>query len=193
MLDFLLSMVETEEQRTFIEQFYLEYKDRLIAYAYTKARALNLFNYRSCAEESVQETFLRIIHKINFFMALPCEKYRPFAFKVLGNVLLERYRKEHKAANTEELQEETVASSENMELTVIDKLTVEEIKEAAKLLPPKQQEVFFMWCILESSHKEISDMLGITETNSQTLLGRAKESIRQMMQGGGDSNARRQR
>lgn len=191
MLDFLLAMLETDEQRTFVERFYIEHKDRLVAYAYSQSRSLNLLNYRSCAEESVQEAFLRIIHKINVFMALPCEKCRPYAFKVLGNILLERYRKEHGATNREELNEETMASSENMELNVIDKMTVAEIKEAARLLPPRQQEVFFMWCIFESSHKEIAEALGITATNSQTLLSRAKESIRQAIQGGGDGGAKR--
>lgn len=66
MLTFLLSMVETEEERTFIEQFYFEHKDQLLGYAYNQARATKLSNDRAYAEELVQETFFGLSGKSRF-------------------------------------------------------------------------------------------------------------------------------
>ena len=63
MLDFLLAMVETEEQRTFIGQFYLEHQEKFIAFTYTKTRELKISSDRASAESDVHETFFRIIKK----------------------------------------------------------------------------------------------------------------------------------
>lgn len=112
-------------------------------------------------------------------MAMECDKSRSYAFKTLVNIINERLRKKkNEASSFDVLEDDMFVSQTNIEAEFINHLTVEAIKAAARQLPPKQRDVFFMWCVFESSHNEIAETLGISVSYSQTLLDRAKKGIR---------------
>lgn len=56
----------------------------------------------------------------------------------------------------------------------VQNIGYKELMELIMTLPPGFRTVFNMYAIEGYSHKEIADMLGITETTSRTQLSRAR-------------------
>ena len=56
----------------------------------------------------------------------------------------------------------------------VQNIGYKELMELITTLPPGFRTVFNMYAIEGYSHKEIADMLGITETTSRTQLSRAR-------------------
>ena len=60
-------------------------------------------------------------------------------------------------------------------------LSVAKIKKAMKELPEGYRVVFSLYLIEGYDHKEISEILGITESTSKSQLNRAKSKLRALM------------
>lgn len=60
-------------------------------------------------------------------------------------------------------------------------LHAEELMEMVQLLPPGYRTVFNLYAIEGYSHKEIADILQITESTSKSQLNRARNMLKQMI------------
>ena len=66
-------------------------------------------------------------------------------------------------------------------LSVLDNLAERDIMELVQQLSPGYRTVFNMYVVEGYTHKEIGDMLGISEGTSKSQLSRAKVILQDMV------------
>ena len=81
--------------------------------------------------------------------------------------------------NVTEVQENTI---EDHELSALDSLAVKDIMNLINQLSPGYKQVFNMHVIEGYSHKEIADIMGITEGTSKSQLARAKGVLKKIIE-----------
>lgn len=129
------------------------------------------------AEDVMQEAFIKVFEHIKTFKG-DC----PLEFwirKIMVNTALKHHRKimhVSSQAETEKLQElpeeEFILSSYNYE----------ELLQMVQSLAPRYQLIFNLYAIEGYSHKEIAEMLEISEGTSKSQYSRARAILRNMLE-----------
>ena len=91
------------------------------------------------------------------------------------NTALEKYRKNNQmyAVGDDEYQLEDDIDPVN----VVDDLSVRDLLDLIRELTPQYRMVFNLYAVEGYSHKEISEMLGISEGTSKSNLARARNIL----------------
>src|SRR3546814_712749 len=84
--------------------------------------------------------------------------------------------------------DETLSERLSDEQTVLDRIHADELAALIGQLSPGYRAVLNLFVIEGYSHKEIAEMLGITEGTSKSQLARARNILRQMIAGREDYN-----
>jgi RNA polymerase sigma factor (sigma-70 family) len=102
--------------------------------------------------------------------------------KIMVNTLIDEYRKKKiqqgrtlYVENYEEVKEDTSVNG------ALVKMDVEQIRELILKLPPVSQKVFNLYAIDGYTHKEISDLLGISEVTSRWHLNLSRTRLQEMI------------
>ena len=125
---------------------------------------------REMAEDVLQDGFITLFTKLEDYKG--DGSFDGWARKIFVNTALMSLRKKDALKMSEELEavrgmkDELPSQNQNIGYKELMKLVME--------LPPGFRTVFNMYAIEGYSHKEISDMLGISETTSRTQLSRAR-------------------
>lgn len=126
------------------------------------------------AQDILQDGFLKVFRKIE-------QVKDPRAFpgwirRVMINTALERYRSQVILQRVDEMP-----GSWDEEITedVLDALHVEALVEMIQGLTPKYRMVFNLYAIEGYNHKEIGEMLGISEGTSKSNLSRARAILQE--------------
>ena len=125
------------------------------------------------AEDSLQEGFIKVFTYIKNFRHEG--SLEGWVRKIMVNVSLEKFRKQHLMYPVEDL---SVFESKNYSNDIIEKITAEELIELIQELPPRYRMVFNLFVIEGMSHKEIAEMMKITEGTSKSNLARAKDIMK---------------
>ena len=99
--------------------------------------------------------------------------------RIFVNTSIEHFRKKVKLYNVTEVQENTI---EDVELNVLDSMAEKDIIFFVNELAPGYKAVFNMHVIEGYSHKEIAEILGITEGTSKSQLARAKGVLKKSLE-----------
>jgi RNA polymerase sigma factor (sigma-70 family) len=125
------------------------------------------------AEDVLQDAF------INIFTHLPNfkgdSKIDTWAIRILINTVLRKLEKE-KRATFSDLEQAPLEHMEDFSATD-GNLLHEELLQLINKLPDSKKIIFNLYVIEGYSHKEIAEMLNITESTSKTQLFRAKELL----------------
>ena len=117
----------------------------------------------------LQEGFIRIFKKLNTYKPI-C----PVIFwmkKVMVNTALEHIRKNKKHKQSQyELNEQVIEAH----VDSVDIQNAAELVELIQRLPDDYKVVFNLYAIEGYGHKEIAQMVGISESNSKVRLMRAR-------------------
>ena len=122
------------------------------------------------AEDVLQDGFITLFTRLQDFKGEG--SFEGWARKIFVNTALMSLRKKDALKMSEELEavrgmkDDLPSQNQNIGYKELMKLVME--------LPPGFRTVFNMYAIEGYSHKEISDMLGISETTSRTQLSRAR-------------------
>ena len=128
------------------------------------------------AADILQEAFIRVFRKIGQFRGdCPLEAW---IRKIIVNTALEIYRK--KSREKAQMQLYTQVFEEETE-DVIGDLNRREIIELINQLPFKAQLVLKLYAIEGYNHREIAEMMDITEGTSKSQLNRARFLVKQAM------------
>lgn len=123
--------------------------------------------------DALQDTFLSIFKNIQMFKGE--SKFETWATRILINHILQKIQKENK------IVVEDIENVELMHSVATDgNLLYEELIKLLEMLPEGKRLVFNLYVIEGFSHKEIAEMLHITESTSKTQLFRAKEMLLEM-------------
>ena len=121
------------------------------------------------ANDLLQEGFIKVFKNLGKFRG--DGSFEGWVRRIFVNTSIEHFRKKVKLYNVSEVQENTI---EDIELNVLDSMAEKDIISLVHELSPGYKAVFNMHVIEGYSHKEIGDMLGISEGTSKSQLARAK-------------------
>jgi len=121
------------------------------------------------AEDTLHEGFMKVFRKIDQFEFKG--SLAGWIRKVMVNTALEKFRKQHQLyALGDEFENFDDIDQEN----VVNDLSAKDLINLIRELSPKYRMVFNLYAIEGYSHKEISEMLGISEGTSKSNLARAR-------------------
>ena len=177
MISAALAVLETDEQRNELSEFYEENKNRLFAIA-----SEHLHNQQD-SEDAIQETFLRIADKPDKFFSLSRTEQSFYVSAIVRNVSVDIYKKRAKH-QTDAISEDIVYQSEPelLENSLLEKISHDEILDFINNLPPLQRNVLILTCLSGLSVSETAEMLKISKSAANQRLYLARKSIRKFIE-----------
>lgn len=137
---------------------------------------LRMTNNVSDAEDTLQEAFIQVHKSINKLEQ--AASISAWIKRIVVNHCLNTLRK--KKVYFEEVEEVEVMAEEGIDEAQFT-WTVAAVKSAIHGLPQGYRTVLNLYLFEEYSHREIAEMLGITESTAKTQYMRAKEKVRQIV------------
>lgn len=128
------------------------------------------------AEDILQEGFIKIFKKLASFRGEG--SFEGWIRRVFVNTAIEHFRRKNYLQPVTEKEESTI---EGKYLSVLDNLAEKDIMNLIQELSPGYRTVFNMYVVEGYTHKEIGDMLGISEGTSKSQLSRAKVILQDMV------------
>lgn len=128
------------------------------------------------AEDILQEGFIKIFKKLGSFRGEG--SFEGWIRRIFVNTAIEHFRRKRYLQPVTEREENTI---EGKGLSALDDLAEKDILELVRQLSPGYRTVFNMYVIEGYTHKEIGDMLGISEGTSKSQLSRAKVILQDMV------------
>jgi RNA polymerase sigma-70 factor (ECF subfamily) len=129
------------------------------------------------ANDILQEGFIKVYKNLDKFRREG--SFEGWVRRIFVNTAIEQFRKKVKLYNVDEVQENTL---EDKELTALDLLATKDIINIVNELSPGYKAVFNLHVIEGFSHKEIAEVLGITEGTSKSQLARAKGVLKKIIE-----------
>ncbi len=129
------------------------------------------------ANDLLQEGFIKIYKNLGKFRGEG--SFEGWIRRIFVNTAIEHFRKKVKLYNVSEVQENTI---EDTDVSILDTLAVKDIIVLVNELAPGYKTIFNMHVIEGYSHKEIADILGITEGTSKSQLARAKGVLKKSLE-----------
>ncbi len=176
MIEAVLSVIENEEQRNELANFYSCYKNRLYSIAFSK------LHNETEAEDAVQEVFSRIANKPENFFKIPQEKRVAYADVMVRNISFDMFngKIKHQLSQLDENEiDETEISLENSLLSTVSR---NELLEFVDSLPTLQRNVLILHCLLGLSIDETADRLSVSLAAVSKRLTLARKAIKRFIE-----------
>ena len=125
---------------------------------------------RESAQDILQDGFITLFTKLDDFKG--DGSFEGWARKIFVTTALMYLRKKDVLKISDELDQAKGMKAETV--TQTQNLGYKELMELIMTLPPGFRTVFNLYALEGYSHKEIGEMLGISETTSRTQLSRAR-------------------
>jgi len=133
------------------------------------------------ANDVMQEGFIKVYKSLPKFRGEG--SFEGWIRRIFINTSIEHFRKKVKLYNVNEVHENTI---EDAELDALDSLAAKDILNIINELSPGYKQVFNMHVVEGYSHKEIAEILGITEGTSKSQLARAKGALKKIIESRAD-------
>ena len=128
------------------------------------------------AQDNLQESFLIIFDKLEQFNGNG--SFEGWAKRLVVNYVLQQYRKQGLFL---ELVSDNIPNVEDVEIDD-ESVTMEFLLQIIQELPDRYRLVFNLYVVDGYSHKEIAEMLEITDGTSKSNLARAKMILKEKIQ-----------
>ncbi|WP_394347266.1 RNA polymerase sigma factor [Winogradskyella pacifica] len=139
--------------------------------------ALRFVKDRMEAEDVVQEAFINAFSKLEHFKAEV--SFGAWLKRIVINRCIDVLKSKHQRLIALEEHHLSVIDDDNeKDWTVEDGITVDDVKLAIEALPEKYRFVVLLYLIEGYDHKEISEILSISEIASRTQLSRGKQKLK---------------
>ena len=144
---------------------------------------LRYINDRDSAEEVLQEGFIKIFDKLDAFDYKG--SFEGWMKRIMANTAIDSIRKHKKdpmlTDNDEDFKlgaADPMIDQEDEEFVAIK---AEMALDAIQQLSPAYRAVFNLYVVEEYTHKEISEILGISEGTSKSNLAKAKLNLQRIL------------
>jgi RNA polymerase sigma factor (sigma-70 family) len=128
------------------------------------------------AEDILQEGFIKVFKKLDSFRSEG--SFEGWVRRIFVNTAIEHFRRKKYLMPVTEKEENTI---EGKYTSVLDDLGAKDIMALVQELSPGYRTVFNMYVVEGYTHKEIADILGISEGTSKSQLSRAKVILQDMV------------
>lgn len=138
---------------------------------------------RDKAEDIFQETFLKVISKLNEGKYVTSGKFSAWIMRIAHNVMMDQYR-DVRLQNIVELADDNDLTDvtkdmldKNVENRYVNEQVFQDARSIMNMLPPPQREVVFMRFFQDLPFKEIAELTGVS---INTSLGRMRYAVMNM-------------
>ncbi len=136
---------------------------------------------RNTAEDIFQETFVKVITRLQDGKYTTIGKFSAWIMRIAHNVIMDWYRDQRAERVVEATQDNDLSNISGSELVVgsieshyVNSQVMRDVRNLLDNLPPTQREVVFMRYYQQLSFKEIADT---TSVSINTALGRMRYAI----------------
>lgn len=171
MFDTTFAVIENEEQRSELAEFYHKHKGRLYSIALSK-----LHNQEE-AEDAVQEVFTRIADKPEKFFDIPTENRPAYADVIVRNIAIDMFKGKNKVP-VEPLEENIPEEAVSLENGLFGRISRDEILKFVDGLPIAQREVLMLHCFFGMSIDDTAQRLNISLDAAKKRLMLARKAIK---------------
>lgn len=133
-------------------------------------------NFES-AQDLLQEGFIKVFSAIGTYNF--AGSFEGWMRRIFVNTALEELRRKNVLKNSIEI--DTPVMQAEADYSAVDQISANELLELISALPVGFRTVFNMFAIEGYSHKEIADVLGITESTSRSQYTRAKKALQEKL------------
>ncbi len=178
----VFSMIENEQERKKLEDFYEENKYFLLHYA------KKITKNQEMAEEAIQNAFVSIIEKKEKYLELECRDLLRSTVIIVKRKCIDIFRsnKQYSEKLVNKLKEEAKDIDDMYEPAADEKMIFiseyELIRKHMKQIDEVSSLVLEMKYIEGKTYKEIGEELGMTEKHVDTKIMRAKEKVRKLVE-----------
>lgn len=138
---------------------------------------------RDTAEEMLQEGFIKVFDKLEGFDYKG--SFEGWMRRIVANTAIDQLRKAKKDPILTDNDEDFKLGGENpiVEREEVEALEIraEMAMEAIQKLSPAYRTVFNLYIMEEYTHKEIAEILGISEGTSKSNLAKAKMNLQKIL------------
>lgn len=128
------------------------------------------------AQDILQDAFIKVYKKLESFRGEG--SFEGWVRRIFVNTSIEYFRRKKYLQPVTEKEENTI---EGKYVSVLDELAEKDILQLITQLSPGYRTVFNMYVVEGYSHKEIGDLLGISEGTSKSQLSRAKAILQDLV------------
>jgi RNA polymerase sigma-70 factor (ECF subfamily) len=125
------------------------------------------------AEDNLQEGFIKVFTYLKNFRHEG--SLEGWVRRIMVNASLEKFRKQNVMYPVEDI---SIYDSKNYSNDTIEKITADELIELIQELPPRYRMVFNLFVMEGMNHKEIAEMMKISEGTSKSNLARGREILK---------------
>lgn len=130
------------------------------------------------AEDIFQEAFIKIFAHID---QVRPETLSAWIKRIVINTAINHYRQQKKYHGIDEINDSVENEYFDTQTNAIDNLSQEELLNLIQKLPKGYKMVFNLFAIEGYAHKEIGEIMNITEANSKNIYAKAKKSLQKMI------------
>lgn len=153
-------------QKILYERYYSKMMGVCLRYANNQEEALDILH----------EGFIKVFRNISKYQS--GTSLSSWIRRVMVNTSIDYYRKNIRR-RTEDIEEAFQLSTNDAD--AVSKCTEKEILEAVQCLTPAYRAVFNLYVLEGYSHKEIAEMLGVSESTSRSNLVKARTKLKDML------------
>lgn len=129
------------------------------------------------AQDVLQDAFIKIFNKLPDFESKG--SLEGWVRRIMVNTALDAYRKAKK--HQKNVDVDSVSFMLDSKEYIIESINADDLLEIIRTIPEGYRVVFNLFAIEGYSHKEIADMLGVTESTSKSQYSRAKKMLRKLL------------
>jgi len=130
------------------------------------------------AQDILQDGFVKVFRNLDKYRAEG--SFEGWVRRIFVNTAIEHYRR---ASNMYPITESQEVSIEDRGWSAIDKLDIKDLMQIIQELSPGYRTVFNLYVVEGYTHREIADMMGISEGTSKSQLARAKAILQSKIEG----------
>jgi len=174
MLLFLLSIIETQEDRDKFTLIYERYYKLLIDIA------LGILHNGEDAEDAVQQTFIKLIPNLGKIEDVSCRQTINYLVIMVRRVCFDLYNEQKKIVHIpyEDLSENEMNCAEN---PLWEEMEYLELLDRVKALPDIYGDVLYLIYCENYTPKEVADTLGMTVKATQKRIERARQQLKALL------------
>lgn len=158
-----------------------EYELYKLSYSYLMSICTRYSKDKDSASEALNMGFLKILKNlVNYKPEVP---FKAWIRRIMINTLIDEYRKNKKERERVTYVEEYYDNSDFSEVNeALSRINYNQILEEINKLPAATRKVFNLFAIDGYSHKEIGEMLDISEGTSKWHLNAARQKLKEYIE-----------
>ena len=177
MIPFVFLLIESDEDRLFLEGVYLEYHRLMYA------QALRIMRNGEEAQDVVSDSLMALMKKIDLLRTLECNKLRAYIVTTVKHTAITRFQRKKRERVVDDATLEDIAGGGTVDEALLARAGVEGIKDAIASLSDREKEIMLMKYFRELTDEEIARETGLRPVSVRVQLSRARKHLAQILEG----------